>query len=65
MGVLRCDAHRDLTVPMQGSIEKPPPPKPRQRKRKEIDVVDDKTLRLQKRMVGVTDGHALLHRSLM
>eukprot|EP00891_Asterochloris_glomerata_P006713 jgi/Astpho2/6713/Aster-x1395 len=38
-------------VHFEGSIEKPPPPKPRQRKRKEIDVVDDKTLRLQKRMM--------------
>ena len=63
--MLHCDTHRGLTDLVQGSIEKPPPPKPRQRKRKEIDVVDDKTLRLQKRMVGIANGHSLLHRSVV
>lgn len=63
--MLHCDTHRDLTDLLQGSIEKPPPPKPRQRKRKEIDVVDDKTLRLQKRMVGSAHGQSVFHSSLM
>ena len=64
MSMLHNDSHRDHTDLVQASIEKPPPPKPRQRKRKEIDVVDDKTQRLQKRMVGIAHGAPLVSQVL-